>query len=141
MLESLHSSMEILASGPPAEVAQTSSLRTHFGIIPTEYAELVSEATEVELQHNDGQYIRIWGPMGCIEMDEGYGMRQRIAAAFPIGDDGGGHVIFYQNGKNGPGLYHVGYGNLDGMMQYGLHQRSSIYLRKELESTCSVENA
>lgn len=66
------------------------------------------------MKHSNGQYIRIWGPAGCIEMDEGYGIRRRIPGAFPVGDDGGGHVIFYQNGKDGFGLYHVGYGNLVG---------------------------
>jgi hypothetical protein len=30
----------------------------------------------------------------------------------PIGDDGGGQVIFYLDGQHGFGLYHVGYGNL-----------------------------
>jgi hypothetical protein len=44
---------------------------------------------------------------------KGYGISKRIAGAIPIGDDGGGRVIMYMNGKEGYGLYHVGYGDLD----------------------------
>jgi hypothetical protein len=61
----------------------------------------------------DGQYIRIWSPNGSIDVDEGYRIRRRIADEVPIGDDGGGQVIFYTTGSSGFGLYHVGYGDLD----------------------------
>jgi len=46
-------------------------------------------------------------------MDVGYGISKWIPGVLPIGDDGGGEVIFYANGKRGSGLSHVGYGNLD----------------------------
>lgn len=114
MLNSLDSSFQILARAPAADAARIAALHLHFGSVPADYLETVGEATEIELQHSGGQYIRIWGPDGCIEMDEGYGIRQRIPTAFPIGDDGGGHVVFYQEKKQGVGLYHVGYGDLDG---------------------------
>jgi hypothetical protein len=114
MLNFNHSSLQLLASDPPASATEVALLQEYFGAVPTDYLDVVSEATEIELQHACGQYIRIWGPTGCIEMDEGYGIRQRIPGAVPIGDDGGGQVIFYQKGKQGFGLYHVGYGNLDG---------------------------
>lgn len=113
MLNSLHSSFRVLAGAPAADPSQIATLQQHFGTVPAEYLETVGEATEIEIQHGGGQYIRIWGPGGCVEMDEGYSIRQRIPDAFPIGDDGGGRVIFYQEGKSGPGLYHVGYGDLD----------------------------
>jgi hypothetical protein len=114
MLVLLDASFRVLASGPAADATQVAALQRHFGAVPAEYVEAVGEATEIELQHGDGQYIRIWGPDGCIETDEGYRIRERIPGAIPIGDDGGGHVIFYQGGKPGAGLYHVGYGDLDG---------------------------
>ena len=87
--------------------------KSTFSAVPPDYLELVGEVTETELQHAGGQYIRIWRPSGCVEMDEAYGIRRRIPGAVPIGDDGGGRVIFYQPDKHGSGLYHVGYGNLD----------------------------
>jgi hypothetical protein len=114
MLDMLNSSFSLLASGPKASQEDLAALQNTFGQIPSEYRQLVQEATEIELQHRNGQYIRIWGPEGCVEMNEGYGIRNRIPSAFPIGDDGGGHVIMYYNGKDGFGIYHVGYGNLDG---------------------------
>lgn len=107
------SSFQVLAKGPTADNAEIQALRQHFGNVPADYLEIVSEATEIELQHEQGQYVRIWGPIGCVEMDEGYGIRSRIPDAFPIGDDGGGHVIFYADCSKGFGLYHVGYGDLD----------------------------
>jgi hypothetical protein len=113
MLDLLDASFLVLAKGPAADAAQIASVRQRFATVPREYLELAVEATEIELQHKGGQYIRIWGPKGCIEMDEGYGIGQRIPGAIPIGDDGGGQVIFYLDGKQGFGLYHVGYGNLD----------------------------
>ena len=113
MLESLHNSFRLLASQPGATAEQIAELKSRFPSVPDEYVKLVEEATEIELQHETGQYIRIWGPGGCIEMDEGYDISKRILGAVPIGDDGGGKPIFYMNGKSGHGLYHVGYGDLD----------------------------
>lgn len=105
--------IKIIATQPAATSEQVQQLNDCFGQCPQEYVDLICEATEIEMQHLEGQYVRIWGPLGCIEMDEGYGIRQRIPSAFPIGDDGGGHVIFFAEGNHEPGLYHVGYGNLD----------------------------
>lgn len=113
MISNIDSSFKILSEHHPATRNQINALTTHFGSLPEEYVDLVLQATEIELQHKDGHYIRIWGPMGCIEMDEGYGISRRIPGAIPIGDDGGGHVIIYANGRRGHGLYHVSYGNLN----------------------------
>lgn len=113
MLDTIDSSFTILAKGPPANQEQIDAAVVYFGNLPQEFVDVTREATEIELQHRNGQYVRIWGPMGCIDMDEGYGIRQRIPDAIPIGDDGGGHVLFFATGKRGKGLYHVGYGNLD----------------------------
>lgn len=112
-MDGIDSSFKLLANAPSATKEHVDILLNHFGTTPKEYIELVLKATEVELQHRNGQYIRIWGPQACVDMDEGYGIRRQIPSAIPIGDDGGCHVIFYATGKQGNGLYHVGYGNLD----------------------------
>jgi len=113
MLSSLDKGFKVLASRPAASGTDVSELKRRYPSVPDEYVTLVGEATEIELQHQAGQYLRIWGPDGCIEMDNGYGISKRIASAIPIGDDGGGKVILYMNGKKGFGLYHVGHGDLD----------------------------
>ena len=38
---------------------------------------------------------------------------QRIPGAIPIADDGGGNFVYYGRGRNGPGLYCCGYGDID----------------------------
>lgn len=103
----------ILAKKPRATPEHIQQLINYFHNCLEEYLDLVREATEIEIQHVDGQYVRIWGPLGCIEMDEGYGIRKHIPSAFPIGDEGGSRVLFFADGNQGHGLYHVGYGNLD----------------------------
>ena len=64
MLNSLNPEFRILASSPPADAQETAALVTHFGAIPREYIQLISEATEIEMWHESGQYIRIWNPAG-----------------------------------------------------------------------------
>jgi hypothetical protein len=112
VLELLHRSIYLLAKQPAASGDEIALFNLRFPSAPEEYLKLVEEATEVELQHEQGQYIRIWGPSGCIDMDEGYNIAARMPSAIPIGDDGGGKVLFYLNGTCGRGLYHVGYGDL-----------------------------
>lgn len=88
-------------------------MQARFGSVPEQFIELVREATELEIQHDNGTYLRIWGPADCISMDEGYGISERIRGAVPVGDDGGGRVLFFMQGKGGAGLYVVGFGDLD----------------------------
>ena len=113
MLSKLHSSFTILATESPASSNEIAQLKVRFPEFPSEFVTLVEQATELELQHKDGQYIRIWGPEGCIDQDEGYEISRQMPGAVPIGDDGGGRVIVYLKGAQGFGLYFAGYGDLD----------------------------
>lgn len=81
--------------------------------IPREYTDLISELTEIEILVRDDSYIRIWGAIGCIEMNESYHIQKYIPGALAIGDDEGGQVIFYALGNNSHGVYKIGFGNLD----------------------------
>ncbi len=112
MLNTINSSFKLLAKGPPATQEQIDAAVRYFGSLPQEFIDLIREATDVELQHQDGQYLRFWGPVGSVEMDEANEIRKYMPECLPIGDDGGGHVIFYAKGDFGEGLYHVGFGNL-----------------------------
>jgi hypothetical protein len=113
VLSRLNEEFTVLASEPAAAIDALDRFNGRFPTAPDEYKALVEEATEVELQHSSGEYIRIWGPEGCIDQDEAYEISARIVGAVPIGDDGGGRIIFYINGHHGFGLYIVGYGDLD----------------------------
>ncbi len=81
--------------------------------IPPEYVELVSDATEIELEWQGRQYLRVWDPEGCSEMDEGYGFSELIEGAIPVGDNGGGGALVYLEGDRGWGLYLVDDGVID----------------------------
>lgn len=105
--------MQILAKLPHAEQADISLVKRKYVSVPQDYIDLVSQATDLEIETDSGKYIRIWGPRGSLEMDEGYEISNIIPSAFPIGDDGGGRVLFYATGPHGFGLYLVGFGNLD----------------------------
>jgi hypothetical protein len=113
MLSEIHQSFRVLAKRPEAAVGEITAIIERFPRIPSDYLRLIASVTELELEHECGQYLRIWSPAGCFDQDDGYDISKRIPGAIPIGDDGGGHVIMYMEGCNGFGLYHVGYGNLD----------------------------
>ena len=67
----------------------------------------------VEINVNDQMYIRIWGASDCIEMNEAYKVQNYLLYSLAIGDDEGGKVLLYANGKEGFGLYMVDFGDLD----------------------------
>lgn len=65
------------------------------------------DATELELSYG-GRYLRLYGPHGCIEMDDAYGISDAIPNAITIGDNGGSEAIVIVNDA----VYRVGYGAL-----------------------------
>ena len=81
--------------------------------VPQEYIQIVRQATDIEILVNNRCYIRIWSPLGCVEMNEAYSINRRIPNSLAIGDDEGDRAILYANGKMGFGLYLVEFGNLD----------------------------
>jgi len=113
MLERLQPTVAVLDRKPRATESQLTALVSRYPAVPGDHLQLLREATEIELQLPRSKYVRIWGPADCIDQDEGYGISRRMPGAIPIGDDGGGSVLFYLDGKEGFGLYRVGYGNLD----------------------------
>jgi len=94
------------------EISILQNYFTHY-LIPSEYVSFISQLTEAEILILEDSYIRIWGAIGCIEMNSEYNIQKYIPSALAIGDDEGGKVIFYANGKDGFGLYKVGFGDLD----------------------------
>lgn len=113
MLEALDERFSILQSQPPAAQSEIDEFTSRFPDAPGEYVELVKEATEIELGWGARKYLRIWGPGGCVEMDEGYDVSLRLPGAIPVGDNGGGDMLVYLKGDSGAGLYLVNYGDID----------------------------
>ena len=113
MLDKLHESFKILSVEESSREEEYIKLNNIFDHIPQDYIDLIKYATEIELKHDSGKYIRIWSPEGCIDQEEGYEISKFMPGSFPFGDNGGGKILFYDNGNNGYGIYSVGYGNLD----------------------------
>lgn len=100
---------------PASTVDDIIALHNNFsGIdIPQEYIDFITQLAEVEILIFDESYVRIWSAIGCIEMNSAYNIQKYIPGSIAIGDDEGGKVVFYANGKEGFGLYKVGFGDLD----------------------------
>lgn len=81
--------------------------------VPTEYLELIRDRTEIEINIQDKKYIRIWGAIGCIEMNKEYFIQKYIPSSLAIGDDEDGNAILYAQGKEGFGVYVVAFNDLD----------------------------
>jgi len=81
--------------------------------VPQDYIEIVREATEVEICVDGKMYIRIWSPLGCIEMNKAYDIQKYLPNSLAIGDDEGGMALIYLDGEDGFGLYICDFGDLD----------------------------
>lgn len=92
-----------------ASPGEMESLKAKYPSLPDDVAQLMSHATELEIDYC-GRYLRIYGPSGCIEMDEAYKISQRIQGSVVLGDNGGGEAILFVASY---GLCRVGYGAID----------------------------
>ncbi len=91
---------------------QIAELTRKYSGVPEEYTELIASATEIELTHACGAYLRIYGAVDAMEMDEGYDISECLEGAILIGDDGNSRAVFYWNGRHGKGLYMCSYSAL-----------------------------
>lgn len=81
--------------------------------LPRDYLDVVTEMTDVELLVDGRKYLRIWGPLRCIEMNEAYEVQKHIPLSLAIGDDEGGDAFILMDGRAGHGIYKVGLSVLD----------------------------
>ena len=80
--------------------------------IPDDYKDFVRKMTEAEILLDNGAYVRIWGPLGCIEMNTIYNVQKYIPISLAVGDDEGDMMLVLMTGENGFGLYKVGFGDI-----------------------------
>jgi hypothetical protein len=78
VLAELHFTFTVLAKSGKADAGTLERLKERFPSLPDEYTELIEEVAELEIQHVRGQYLRIWGPEGCLDQDEGYQISEQI---------------------------------------------------------------
>lgn len=83
--------------------------------IPEEYCEIIREKEiEICIKDEDGYVgLSIWGADRCLEWNPGHFVQKYIPNGIAIGDNGGGDMLLYANGKKGFGLYLADFGNLD----------------------------
>ena len=95
----------IHSSDPPCPTDSIEEFKNRYVDVPNEYLELISSATELELSHACGAYLRIYGMADAIDMDEGYSISDNLEGAVPIGDDGNSRAVFYWRGNKGSGAH------------------------------------
>ena len=108
MIESLHRDIIVLSQQPGATQEELAALARRFPAVPDTLLELMLDATEIELSYRD-RYLRLYGPRGCTEMDDAYGISEALPNAITIGDNGGCKAIVLLANA----VYRVGYGALE----------------------------
>ncbi|MDP7978372.1 SMI1/KNR4 family protein [Bacillus sp. WLY-B-L8] len=114
ILENLNAIFILETQEPPATEESIQELQDFSPIdVPSDYLEIIQHCTNAEINVNNEIYIRIWSPSDCIEMNEAHNIQKYIPNSLAIGDDEGGKVLLYANGKDEFGLYTVDFGDLD----------------------------
>ncbi|PGZ08171.1 1,3-beta-glucan synthase regulator [Bacillus cereus] len=114
ILENLNAIFTLETQEPPATEETVQELKKFSSIdVPSDYIEINQCCTNAEMNVNNEIYIRIWSPLDCIEMNKAHNIHKYIPNSLAIGDDEGGRVLLYTNGKKGFGLYTVDFGDLD----------------------------
>lgn len=114
MLSRISKRFRLDASQPPDSMADLEKLRTFSPVaVPEDYVELIAEGSELEFYVEGGDYIRIWGPTGCLEMNEAYCIQEHIPGSLALGDNERSAALIYVPHADPPGLYLSGFGCLD----------------------------
>jgi hypothetical protein len=114
ILSKISNKFSIDVKCPAATIDEVNYLRKFSPIsLPDEYSDIVLEATEIEVKVNDIMYIRIWSPLGCIEMNKAYQIQDYLPKSLAIGDDEGGAALVYIEIDDELGLYLCRYDEID----------------------------
>jgi hypothetical protein len=106
IIENLNKRFRIDAYEAAATNEGISSLESFSSIpVPDDYKAFIRTITEAEILIGEWQHVRIWGPLGCIEMNEAYSIQKYIPNSLAVGDDEGGLMLVFLAGRNGFGLY------------------------------------
>lgn len=112
--KALHPVFRIDGFKPASTVAEIATLREAAAVpLSSDYLDVIAEMTDVEFLVDGKKYLRIWGAMRCVEMNEAYEIQNHIPHSLAIGDDEGGSVFILMDGHSGHGLYKVDFSVLD----------------------------
>ena len=94
ILSKMCSGFAVSAKKEPATASAIQRLERFSPVpLPSDYRDLVLSATEVEISVVGKTHLRIWGPDGCIEMNEAYSIQKFIPGSLAVGDDEGGRAV------------------------------------------------
>jgi hypothetical protein len=116
MITNISPRFRVDAQKAPSSEAQIRDLEAFSTIpLPSDYVELIREGTEYEISIDNGKYIRIWGAVGCVEMNTAYDIQGQLGKSLAIGDDEGGSALIILPLSQGvrAGIYLIGFGCLD----------------------------
>lgn len=114
ILKELSNKYRIDASKPASNDEEIKRL-VEFSVIniPEDFLQVIRELTDVEINVDGKKYIRIWGPCGCIDMNDAYSIQDNIPNSLAIADDEGGNALIYTTGEKGFGIYVIAFNDLD----------------------------
>ena len=114
LLTNLSSRLKVVSWEPAASRHEIDSLVEFSRIqVPEELLEFHCEMTEVEIEIDGSNYLRLWSPAGCIEMNSAYEIQRHVPNSLGIGDNEGGMVLLLVQGEEGVALFTCGFGDLD----------------------------
>jgi hypothetical protein len=114
ILNNLEKNIKVEAYDKPSTEVEIEAMLNKSPIeLPLEFAKIIREKSEIEICINEEKILRIWGALGCIEMNETYNIQKYLPKAWAIGDDEGGYAIVYAQGNKGFGVYAVSFSDLD----------------------------
>lgn len=100
--------------------------------IPKDFLDMLCEFTEVEIKVGSKKYVRLWGALGCIDMNESYNIQTYIPESLAFADDEGGNTLIYTVGQKGFGIYLVAFNDLDiNELQYVAKSVSDLFINGE----------
>ncbi len=129
ILSHFNSALTIASKDPGCTEEEIQELITFSPVtIPHDYLGIVREATEVEIKVNlaaEGQwFLRIWGPINCIDMNTAYNIQEVFPESLAIGDNEGCGLLVYLPSDPKPGIYLV-------RTSY-IHKKGAVYIAQNL---------
>ncbi len=108
---------DLQAKEPPATESQIDDLVAFAGSVgwtlPSDYLDLLRDASEVEIVVEQRGCVRFWAPDGVLEMNDSHELQKYIPQAIAVADDEGGMAFVFMTGREGRGIYRLSFSDPD----------------------------